>query len=346
MRIDIWVQSAGLGHVTRQINLMGHLHERQDLLGVKPRFIVDANPATREAVARAGFDFVERDADDAAAFRALATEWGTSKPAAFILDSVDQDLNQNAHLVLADAGVFSVVIIDDPEDRDVECDLLINALPTSRPAAKKTKAKRAVRGVEYLILPAEYAAAREKNARRDLAECVSGFAFFGGADLEDFTSVFLHAIEKESPVKQWTLLAGPSYRNADKAAQRITERGLPVTMVRHVDSMRSALASAHVAVLAAGNTLSEAAAVGTPAIALSQNPVQADNAAFFAREAGVLDLGRLADDSGAKLASALKQLAGSAERRRTMSEKMMAVVDGLGGRRIAELLAGEIKVQR
>ncbi|MBA3657904.1 MAG: hypothetical protein H0W69_11195 [Gemmatimonadaceae bacterium] len=335
-RVDIWVESAGLGHVTRQVNLMAHLCER-DVMAMDVRFLIDDNPATRAVVEGAGHAHAIRDADDATAFQALFNEWKHSPPALFILDSVAMDKNPNASLALTHPAVTSVVFIDDPGDRDVECGLLVNALPSLDAPVQKLKARRALRGVEYLVLAREYS--KGMTATRTFASCASGFAFFGGADLEDFTSVFLDALAAGAHVERWSLLLGPSYKHVDSVSERIDRDDLPVTVIRHVESMAEALRNADIAVLGSGNTLSEAAAVGTPAIVLSQNFVQAENAKFFATRSGIIDLGMLAPDSAPRLADAIASLSKDTRRREGMSEQMMKTVDGKGGKRIARLLA-------
>lgn len=326
-----------MGHVTRQVNLMAHLCERDEMPAMDVRFLIDDNPATRAVVEGAGHAQAIRDADDATAFQALVSDWKHSPPALFILDSVAVDKNPNANLALTHPAVPSVVFIDDPGDRDVECGLLVNALPSLDAPAKKVKARRSLRGVEYLVLAREYS--KGMTTPRTLTSVASGFAFFGGADLEDFTALFLDALAAGSHVEHWSLLLGPSYKHVDSVSERIARDDLPVSVIRHVESMAGALRSADIAVLAAGNTLSEAAAVGTPAIVLSQNSVQAENAKFFSVRSGVIDLGMLAPDSAPRLEDAIVSLSKDTRGRERMSEQMMKTVDGEGGKRIAGILA-------
>lgn len=339
-RIDIWVESAGLGHVTRQINLFEHLRQSDDQL--RARFIIDDRPATAAALDRAGHEYVVRAAGVESALESLAKEWLDDSPRTFIMDSVNHDLARNAKPLLAAERVTTVVFTDDPADRDIECDVQVNALPTASAPRKKTGSSQSLRGVEYLILPPDYAGAGEKRRSQPMERCERGFAFFGGADLEDFTSVFLEAAARSPQSVEWTLLLGPAYVHSAKAERRARE--LSISTVRHVDSMAETLLRADIAVLAAGNTLSEAAATGTPAIALSQNPVQRENAAFFATACGVLDLGELTADSESLLARAIEQLSAGADLRREMSGRMLRTVDGLGGRRVADVILAEMDI--
>lgn len=337
-RIDIWVESAGLGHVTRQINLFEHL--RACGADLRARFIIDERPATAEALRRAGHDFVTRDANLELALEKLRDEWVQEPPGVFVMDSVDHDLSPKAKQLLTSENVTTVVFMDDPGDRDVECDIQVNALPARSEASQKTGSSRSLRGVEYLILPPEYAHARKARESRPVGKCERGFVFFGGADLENFTTVFLDAVARTPRSVEWTLLMGPAFEHSAMAERRA--RDLSVSVSRHVDSMAEALLRSDIAVLAAGNTLSEAAATGTPAIALSQNPVQRENALFFTETCGVLDLGGPAADLASRLAVAIEQLAGDVKTRSEMSGRMLRTVDGLGGRRVADVILAEM----
>jgi spore coat polysaccharide biosynthesis predicted glycosyltransferase SpsG len=337
--VDIWVESAGLGHVTRQLNLWRAL-ERNCGSGLSPRFLIDDHPATAEAVSREGLSFDVRSTDLSAAFAALANEWRESPPAAFVLDSVNHDQVPESALVLNDPRVYSVVVIDDPNDRSVDCDLLINALPSIPASSTRNSAgTRKLSGTEYLILASDFAEVRSRSEARTFQECNRGFAFFGGADLEDFGSLFLDAISTPFPVKEWTLLLGPAYSNADRVSERVARDYPHVNVVRQVKNMAQSLLQADLAVLAAGNTLAEAAAVGTPSIVFSQNNVQEENAAFFSRTCGVVNIGRRGHATPEMLGSAVSDLASDSDRRRIISKALMQTVDSRGAARVAEIIA-------
>lgn len=338
-RVDIWVESAGLGHVTRQLNLWRAL-EKISGAALSPRFLIDDHPATAEAIGREGISFEVRSSDLSAAFADLANQWRESPPAAFVLDSVNHDQIPESAGLLTDPRVYSVVVIDDPNDRSVECDLLINALP-SIPASSSANAAgtRKLSGTEYLILARDFAEVRSRSEAREINECRQGFAFFGGADLEDFGSLFLDAISTRLPVKEWTLLLGPAYSHADRVAERVERDYQQVTVVRQVENIAEALLEADLAVLAAGNTLAEAAAVGTPAVVFSQNSVQEENAAFFSRTCGVVDMGRRGSATPEMLCSAISDLASDTGRRRTISRALMQAVDTRGAARVAAIIA-------
>lgn len=342
VRWDIWVESWGLGHVTRQINLIDYWRSTRGADG-EFRFFVDDNAGTQAALKRAGHDFVVRSASLDDAFARLAQEWSVDVPDLFILDTVAQDQLPAARKVLDNHDVFSLVFIDDPKDRDVECDLLVNALPPLNRWAEPKLARQKVRGIEYLILPTEFEEVRRTQPARNFDSCEHGFAFFGGSDPQNFSDVFLSALAIGNPVKHWTLLVGPSHPDADRIAKRIKELDLPVTMVRHVKSMAVAFADADIAALAAGNTLWEAAAMGVPSVAVSHNHIQAQNATYFATHAGISDAGQLTADSAAMLSQGISDVAASAEKRRRMSESLRLLVDARGGKRMVEMIGAALR---
>lgn len=342
VRWDIWVESWGLGHVTRQINLIDYWRAARGGDG-EFRFFVDDNAGTQAALKRAGHDFVVRSASLDDAFASLAGEWSADRPDLFILDTVAQDQIPAARKVLDNRDVFSLVFIDDPKDRDVECDLLVNALPPLTQWAQPKLAREKVRGIEYLILPTEFEDVRRSQPARNFESCDRGVAFFGGSDPQNFSDVFLSAIALENSVKHWTLLVGPSHPDADGIAKRIEKLELPVSLVRYVKSMAAAFADADIAALAAGNTLWEAAAIGVPTIAVSHNPIQAQNATYFATHAGIADAGQLKADSAQMLSQAIRDVAASPEKRRRMSESLRLLVDARGGKRMVEMIGAALR---
>jgi spore coat polysaccharide biosynthesis predicted glycosyltransferase SpsG len=291
-------------------------------------------------VERAGFRYDVRDREPAAAMRKLAKEWQASAPDVFVLDSVDQDKIPESAALLGNEKVYSVVVIDDPADRDVACDLLINALPSIPSRCGKSDGLSAFRisGTEHLILPDDFAAERARAQRSVNRDCARGFAFFGGADLEDFTRDFIDAAANSRSSIEWTLLLGPSYVHADEVLQKVSGNRL-IRVQRHLPSMARVFSDSDIAVIAAGNTLAECAAAGTPLIALSQNEVQLANANFFEEACAVINLGRKRAGLADELRQSVEALAADPDRRAKMSKCLSARVDGLGAERIAKIIA-------
>jgi UDP-2,4-diacetamido-2,4,6-trideoxy-beta-L-altropyranose hydrolase len=342
--VDVWVQSAGLGHVTRQIALAGELRRRLNLSPRSVRFLVDDNAAIQERVRQAGYPAALRPVGPEAASEFLRDLWHDCPPRLFILDTVDHYRHPAMKRVLAVPGTTSVVVIDDPVNRAVCADLVVNGMPMLHGAAAPVgESTRYLLGVDYFVVSPEFVEHRRRG-ERIAADCTRGFAFFGGADLEDFTGVFLDAIDGLGGI-EWTLLIGPLYAHAEQVRAGHKARNLRVTVADQVPSMARTMAAADLTVIGAGNSLIEAAAVGTPAIVCCQNPVQLANASFFASTCGVANLGLRSDLSPARLRDAILELAASPDVRRAMSARLVATVDGRGANRVAEAICQRIEGQ-
>jgi spore coat polysaccharide biosynthesis predicted glycosyltransferase SpsG len=84
----------------------------------------------------------------------------------------------------------------------------------------------------------------------------------------------------------------------------------------------------------------EIAALGTPGIVLAQNAKEDRRMVEFARQGTIEYLGLGTEVDEAVLARAVTTLMDDAPRRRAMSARGRALVDGLGAARAAELVLG------
>jgi spore coat polysaccharide biosynthesis predicted glycosyltransferase SpsG len=316
------------------------------------RFLVDSTPAASEFVTNAGFSPVLRPRDPTDAARWLGENWSANLPSLFNVDSVRDDTNPDVGKLWSTEGLKSFVVMDDIQDRDVPAGLTLNALPGEM--RRSSYSGKRLRGAEYLIQDPAFAEYHEQE-RATPETARTGFAFFGGADGNDFTSVFLDVMEAGAFGVDWTLLIGAMHPNPAPALERISSGGLPIKVVRRVPTLAEEFWKADIAVINSGNTLAEAAAVGTPAICFSQLDIQADNAGYFAKRAGVVALGGAGAEfphplppeyktletrsvAAASLADALSKLIPDFDARSTMRKRLMQLVDGRGAERVAEIL--------
>lgn len=352
VRIDIWVESSGLGHVTRQRYLASALREVVSDRRLDVSFLVDSNPAASAFVREGGFSPVVRPNDVLNGARWIDRRWAGSKPDLFILDSVSDDLAPEMRSLLSRSDVRSFVVMDDIEDRDVPADLVLNALPGGLRRADYSG--RRLRGIEYLIQDPVFRS-YQTRPRTISPRAKRGFAFFGGADGNDFTSVFLDVIERESFGLSWTLLLGAMHPRATEILERIRGVSPQLTVHRAVASIAESLWDADVAILNSGNTLADAAALGTPAIVFSQLDIQAANAEYFQKRTGIVWLGGAGREfphplpegfrrlenratASAALTAGIQGLIGDVGSREAMSKRMRELVDGAGAFRVASEL--------
>lgn len=112
-----------------------------------------------------------------------------------------------------------------------------------------------------------------------------------------------------------------------------------INILHDVKDMASLMRSCDMAVSAAGSTLYELCAVGTPSIAVPIVQNQIKNVRGYVQHEVGLGLTEIGWDN-AGLAEAVNQLSSSEELRAKLSFKALSLVDGLGAERVAKRLLG------
>jgi len=345
LQIDVWAQTAGLGHVTRQIALMRALIHRRLTDTTHIAFFVDADVAIQQTVANAGMKFFVRPTQLEQAAQAMQRRWRARPPDLFVLDSVAYDRVPAVAALLEQENIVSLAVIDDPLNRAVNADLVVNPLPTltnappplSAARAKKMTAPKYLLGKDFFILAPEFA---EWHGRpRSFPErATRAFAFFGGADGNNFTPIFFDVAQQLHDI-EWTLLIGALYPHTQWALQALRERKLPITPVFGIPSMGQIFSETDLALVAAGNTLVEAAAAGAPAIAFAQNEIQMENANYFAKTCQLPCLGLYNTFGANETINAIRSLSENRAARAELSRALKMQIDGRAAMRVAEAVA-------
>ena len=134
-------------------------------------------------------------------------------------------------------------------------------------------------------------------------------------------------------------MAGPafSYRREFDALVNELPRKIPLINEAggHIADL---MLEADLVVGSGGMSVYELAALGTPGIVLGQNAREEKRMREFARHGTVDYLGLGPEVAEAALADAVRALLADTERRRSMSERGRALVDGLGAARTAEMV--------
>jgi spore coat polysaccharide biosynthesis predicted glycosyltransferase SpsG len=326
----------GMGHVSRQLNLVRALRSHGKFERAHIEFFTDDNPAVISAVETAGFkrNAVPAGGDEAA--QRIAERWETDLPDIFVLDSADLYKSPGTARLFS-RSITSVAVTDDPERTASEASVVVNALPIFQPEIVNVGNTRYCYGIDFFILESRFGELHVHD--KNIAEvCKSGFAFFGGADLENFTRTFVQATASIGSI-EWTCLLGAQYVNPSEARAFADSLGVRVNWTERVPDMARQLFDADVAVLAGGNTLIEAAAVGLPAVVLCQNEIQRRNGSFFEETCGLPCLGLKHEFDSARLAAAISELAQDAATRKRISRALKKIVDGRGAERVAGIIA-------
>jgi RimJ/RimL family protein N-acetyltransferase len=161
----------------------------------------------------------------------------------------------------------------------------------------------------------------------------------GGSDPDNVTQLVAEAILSEGGFEV-TVVAGGSNPHLGRL-RALADSNVVVRLVENTSSMPALMAKADVAVAAAGTTSWEMCFLGLPALLM----VLADNQQGVADKLDVqgimVNLGRASEVAQSAIIDQLRSLADSPIRRREMSERGRALVDGRGAERVVFALKRE-----
>jgi spore coat polysaccharide biosynthesis predicted glycosyltransferase SpsG/CMP-N-acetylneuraminic acid synthetase len=166
---------------------------------------------------------------------------------------------------------------------------------------------------------------------------------FGGSDPQGLTLLALRATRDLPASVEVVAVTGPAF--ADQKRLEALVAGLPrAPRLVHAapgGHIADLMQEADVVVCSGGMSVYEIAALGTPGIVLGQNAREDERMRGFATKGTLQYLGLGTEVSEAALRQAILGLLEDAPRRRAMSERGRALVDGMGAARTAELVLDE-----
>jgi UDP-2,4-diacetamido-2,4,6-trideoxy-beta-L-altropyranose hydrolase len=353
-RTDVSPQ-IGSGHVMRCLALADELRQQ----GAEVLFIIRQHPSNLIglvenkgfAVARlplAEFNYVASP-EDALHAEWLSVSWlqdatdtvaalGEKRPDWLIVDHYAIDRRWEEKLRPA---VGKIMVIDDLENRQHDCDLLLdqnlhdnmgNKYEGLVPAACEK-----LLGPRYALLRQEFRKARQTLAKR------SGIVrriliFFGGSDPTNETA---KALEAFCMLNRPDIFADVVVGKANPRRHELKLLCDKLTRVAYhcqVDNMADLMVSADLALGAGGTATWERCALGLPTVVISVSDNQLDLASTAARQGIVLFLGTSSNVSSDLIKSALNVFVNSPESLSAFSANSLATVDAKGCQRVGAFL--------
>lgn len=343
----------GMGHLFRCLHLAAHVRER---LGWEPVFfLLGTSLATAGArfLAEAGFPARDVSApgepgrEDTAALARQAADCGARVAVVDLLepDPGDEDLAPGGRYpgawpgpalgALRAAGLATLAFSDRADRFELPADAVVNACPAQRPEWYAGVAGQEILlGPEHYVLGPSFVRVRGHGGPWGAGRVV---LFFGGNDHRDFASVALPVLEARPEAPRVCVVVGAGTPDGERVAEAFRGRGHEA--VFGAPDLAPVLAGADLAVVAAGNTLFDLAALGVPAAAVSTRERQRVTARHFADRGACFDLGMEPGEIAVNLNLALDALAADPDLARRMAEAGRAAVDGRGAARIARALA-------
>jgi len=169
---------------------------------------------------------------------------------------------------------------------------------------------------------------------------------FGGADPQALTLKVAKALSPLTRDIEVLSVAGPAFPHTlvFEALQRTLGRSLP--LVNGADmQMADLMLDADLVLCSGGMSVYEIAALGTPGLVLAQNAREDRRMREFSRFGTIEYLGLGVDVDETAILDAARQLLNDAGRRRTMSARGRALVDGYGAARAAEIVLEQAQGQ-
>jgi UDP-2,4-diacetamido-2,4,6-trideoxy-beta-L-altropyranose hydrolase len=235
-----------------------------------------------------------------------------------------------------------VLVLDDSTGRNHDCDLLLdsaiadglvysNRVPVG--ATILTGPRHAMVGRAFLRQRAAAMARRRGQPVRSV------LVSFGATDPFNAAAVALDALADALPEALVTVALSSQARHLETLRQRA---GRKVRFALDVADMASLLASADLAIGAAGGMSFERAALGLPSIVAVLADNQRNLGALLISAGAAADAGPLDAGIGGRLRRAIGMLAGNEAIRAAMAESAAALVDGRGPRRVMAAIAGTV----
>lgn len=242
-------------------------------------------------------------------------------------------------VALKEAG-FKILFLDDyGHARHYSADLVLNQNVgvAAELYADRGERTRLLIGPRYCLLRREFAAWR--TWKREIAPtCRRLLVTMGGSDPKNLTLRVLRALANFEDLEVMVVTGG-SNPHAEELEVAAAESPLKITMQRDVANMAEPMASADVAVSAAGSTCWEICLLGLPALLVDV----ATNQTSLAKELGLtgcaIHVGNQTVSSGV-IAQELRRLCQSRELRQSLALRSRALVDGEGAKRVISVLRG------
>jgi spore coat polysaccharide biosynthesis predicted glycosyltransferase SpsG len=238
-----------------------------------------------------------------------------------------------------------VLVVDDKGDKDaypVGWVLNQNA-HGDRDTYPAEATARFLIGLRYVLLRREFTSAPRPRVIPAVARRL--LVTFGGADptgmtLRTVAALRLLPAELCERLEVRVIVGAANSRVAAIEEAATVAAGMSVTVERAVDDMPARMAWADLAVTSGGSTVWELARLGCPALVVETVPVERLLVGGLKRVGLFAHLGPEAELDEPTLAHEIASKAEDVAWRSSMSERGMALVDGAGAGRVADVLAG------
>jgi UDP-2,4-diacetamido-2,4,6-trideoxy-beta-L-altropyranose hydrolase len=262
----------------------------------------------------------------------FASQYGC---AGVIVDSYKVDSH---YLSMLRTSGHLVAVIDDLASFAFPAQVVINGgvAAAELPYQSSSGDTRFLLGPEYAMLRRAF---WDVEMREIGHTAVNIVVTMGGADSANASEIVLQALADLRAGIQITVVIGPYFRHEESVREAAARIKHPVCFVSNPPDMLDFMLRADLAISAAGQTLYELAAVGTPTVAVCVADNQRRNLAAFAGHGVVAPVGFSSrGELRAGVANAVNSMLLDTGKRRQMSVAAQRLVTGTGARNVASVL--------
>lgn len=238
------------------------------------------------------------------------------------------------------ANAKRILVIDDLANRQHDCDILLDQnLNPEGPARYEfwlPSNCQQLLGPHYALLHKNFSIERTGLVPR-IGRIKKVLVCFGGSDVPDATGRVMDALAEAFPHLTLDVVAGAANAHVARLQERTAGHVL-VTVSVAVNDMAQRMAHADLFVGAGGSMTWERAALGLPGMTVSIASNQVPLCAALADRGANIDLGPVERFDAQRVQAHVAALIDDAPRMCVMSEKLSALCDGLGARRVSKLM--------
>ncbi len=280
------------------------------------------------------------------------------------IGSID-DANQTANYITKDSwlildgyhfdGTYQKIIkqkvphllfIDDLGNLENYCaDIVLNQDYVAGRSLYKHRSKGTMLllGPRYILLRREFW--KRKGFKRVLrAQAKRILVVMGGSDPHNATLKVIEALKLTGITGlEVSIVIGPANPHGSVLKRAVKSKGIKFKLIENVGNMATLMAWAEICISAGGSTCWELAFMGLPTLMLTVADNQIESTRRLQNKGIVKDLGDRSKIMPLQIAGAVHSILGDVGRRKRMSNKGQALVDGEGARRVLMALSNQGK---
>jgi spore coat polysaccharide biosynthesis predicted glycosyltransferase SpsG len=321
--------SFGMGRVTRSLELAREICRT---LPVQISFLVNHEPVSVTRIQAAGFraDITPQDPE---VFANIVAQQAIN----IVIFDQESESEPFTRILRTRSSAW-LIALDYFNMENDRLHLIVNLLNHSTRSRPVAEAVRYLEGLDYAIVRAEFdnfIVWKKKIAESGRRVLVS----FGGSDPRGNTLRVLQAMKccsRSNLLLDFTV--GCNFAHADMLERAASELAVQVTFHRDTPEPEELMYACDVAIIGAGTTLLEAAALGTPALVIAQHAAEARFSRIFEEAGAAVSLGVGGEQDAETICKSLRSLLEDSPKRRIMSQAGKKLVDGRGRQRLATII--------